>query len=138
GIYHSGVEIHGHEYCFGGHDYQNITGVFAVEAKVGPPGLLYKTSIHVGYTTLSEEAVEQTLKELSKDFVGPSYNLLTRNCNHFTDALIRRLVNTSAPRWINRAAKLGAMIPCMIPTEWVGPPELKPGKNRYQKEIYSL
>lgn len=45
GIYHSGVEICGKEYCFGGHEYKNITGVFAVEAKSGPPGLIFKYEI---------------------------------------------------------------------------------------------
>lgn len=42
GIFHSGVEVAGREYCFGGHEYENLTGVFAVEPKIGPPGVLFK------------------------------------------------------------------------------------------------
>lgn len=42
GIYHSGVEVAGREYCFGGHEYENLTGVFAVEPKIGPPGVIFK------------------------------------------------------------------------------------------------
>ncbi|KAL0096508.1 PPPDE putative peptidase domain-containing protein, partial [Phycomyces blakesleeanus] len=129
GIYHSGVEIHGHEYCFGGHEYEGITGVFVVEAKIGPPGVLFKQSIHMGCTELSDEAIGQVLKDLSKEFIGTSYNLLTRNCNHFTETLVQRLVKKPAPKWINRAAKLGTMFPCIIPTEWVEPPDLEAGRN---------
>lgn len=46
-----------------------------------------------------------------------------RNCNHFTSDFCRRLVGRSAPGWINRAAKIGTMFPCVVPTEWVEPPE---------------
>lgn len=42
GIYHSGIEIGDHEYCFGGHDYEHVTGVFMVQPKIGPQGLLFK------------------------------------------------------------------------------------------------
>lgn len=42
GIYHSGIEIGEHEYCFGGHDYEHVTGVFMVQPKIGPQGLLFK------------------------------------------------------------------------------------------------
>ncbi|SAL97918.1 hypothetical protein [Absidia glauca] len=124
GIYHSGVEICGKEYCFGGHEYKNITGVFAVEAKVGPPGLLFKQSISVGYTSLTNDQIHKLIQDISKDYVGTSYNLLTRNCNHFTDDLCVRLTGKHAPSWVNRAAKLGTMFPCVIPTEWIEPPDL--------------
>ncbi|KAI8069292.1 PPPDE putative peptidase domain-containing protein [Gongronella butleri] len=125
GIYHSGVEICGKEYCFGGHEFKDITGVFAVEAKVGPPGLLFKQSISIGHTRLSDEQIQQVIHDISKEYVGPTYNLLTRNCNHFTDEFCHRLTGKHAPSWINRAAKLGTMFPCVIPTEWVEPPELE-------------
>lgn len=42
GIFHSGVEIGEKEYCFGGHDVPNITGVFVVEPRVGIPELFLK------------------------------------------------------------------------------------------------
>jgi hypothetical protein len=41
GVFHSGVEINGAEYCYGGHPYE-FSGVFVVEPKVGPPGVLFK------------------------------------------------------------------------------------------------
>ncbi|KAI8384884.1 PPPDE putative peptidase domain-containing protein [Radiomyces spectabilis] len=130
GIYHSGVEIGGQEYCFGGHEYEYITGVFAVEAKVGPAELFFKQSIKMGYTHLADDEIAHVLQDISKEFVGTSYNLLTRNCNHFTDELCFRLTGKHAPGWINRAAKLGTMFPCVIPTEWIEPPACEAGATR--------
>ncbi|KAG0165291.1 hypothetical protein DFQ28_009701 [Apophysomyces sp. BC1034] len=125
GIFHSGVEICGREYCFGGHDYPNITGVFVVEPKVGLPELQLKQSINMGCTNLTQEEIIEVLSTISKEFTGSSYSLLMRNCNHFTEELVRRLTGKSVPLWINRAAKLGNMFPCVVPTEWVEPPEFE-------------
>ncbi|KAF7727409.1 hypothetical protein EC973_007573 [Apophysomyces ossiformis] len=78
----------------------------------------------MGYTTLSDNEIAHVLKEISKKFVGPSYNLLLRNCNHFTEELVFMLTKRHIPGWINRAAKLGTMFPCVIPSDWVEPPDL--------------
>lgn len=66
-----------------------------------------------------------TLKTLqvSEEFVGPSYNLLSKNCNHFTSRLCERLTNRSAPSWINRAASIGVALPCVVPREWIDAPD---------------
>jgi PPPDE putative peptidase domain len=48
---------------------------------------------------------------------------ITRNCNHFTADLCHRLTGKTVPGWINRAAKLGTMFPCVLPAEWIDPPE---------------
>ncbi|KAG2183311.1 hypothetical protein INT43_006316, partial [Umbelopsis isabellina] len=122
GIFHSGVEVNGSEYCYGGHPY-DFSGVFVVDPKVGPPGVLYKQSINMGYSNLDEEQITELIQTLSNEFAGNTYNLLNRNCNHFTAELSRRLTGKSIPGWINRAAKLGTMFPCVLPAEWVDPPE---------------
>ncbi|KAI8889924.1 DUF862-domain-containing protein, partial [Backusella circina FSU 941] len=124
GIFHSGVEVRGREYCFGGHDMPNMTGVFVIEPKIGIPELLFKRSIDMGTTDLTDKEVEDTLLQLSEEFAGNSYNLLTRNCNHFTEEFVKRLTGGSVPAWINRAARLGNMFPCVVPWEWIEPPEL--------------
>ncbi|KAF8966999.1 hypothetical protein BGZ46_000266 [Entomortierella lignicola] len=33
-----------------------------------------------------------------------------------------RLTGSRPPAWINRAAKLGTMFPCVVPQDWVEPP----------------
>lgn len=61
--------------------------------------------------------------QVSHQFLGTSYNLLTNNCNHFTSYLCDRLTSRPAPRWINRAASIGVALPCVVPRGWVAPPD---------------
>lgn len=55
--------------------------------------------------------------------MGTSYNLLTKNCNHFTSYLCEKLTSRPAPNWINRAASIGVALPCVVPREWIAPPD---------------
>ncbi|KAG0271172.1 hypothetical protein BGZ95_001064 [Linnemannia exigua] len=121
GVFHSGVEILDKEFNFGGHEY-NFTGVFCVEPKVGPPGVVFKETTLVGFTTKTDQEINQVIQTLSKEFTGDSYTLLTRNCNHFSSEMAYRLTGSRPPAWINRAAKLGTMFPCVVPQGWVEPP----------------
>ncbi|CAG8577179.1 2913_t:CDS:10, partial [Paraglomus occultum] len=122
GVFHTGVEVLGVEYNFGGHDY-DASGVFRMKPRLGPPNVTYKESIFMGYTKLNKEDVVKRMDELSKEWKGNSYNLLLRNCNHFTSEACRILVGKRAPGWINRAAKLGTLFPCVVPSGWIEPPE---------------
>jgi len=63
------------------------------------------------------------VRRVSDKFLGEGYNLLTRNCNHFTSALCEELVGRPAPGWLNRAASIGVAVPCVVPREWVDPPD---------------
>lgn len=63
------------------------------------------------------------MRSVSDEFQGTSYNLLTRNCNHFTSRLVQRLTGRSGPGWLNRAASIGVALPCVVPREWVEPPD---------------
>lgn len=55
--------------------------------------------------------------------MGPTYNLLTRNCNHFTSHLVTALTGQPAPQYLNRAASIGVSLPCIVPAGWIEPPE---------------
>ena len=61
--------------------------------------------------------------QASQEFQGTSYNLLTKNCNHFTSYLCEKLTGRVAPSWLNRAASIGVALPCVVPREWIAPPE---------------
>lgn len=67
--------------------------------------------------------IRRTL-QVSDQFLGPSYNLLTHNCNHFTSALCEKLTSKPAPAWLNRAASIGLALPCVVPREWISPPDI--------------
>ena len=48
--------------------------------------------------------VQQELAALQQAWQGCEYELLTRNCNHFCEALCARLQVPALPAWLNRAA----------------------------------
>ena len=122
-LLHSGVVVNGREYAYGGHDRPGLTGVYWTKPKTEPPGGTFKCEILHGFTLASEEEIDTALREASDEFLGTTYNLLTRNCNHFTSHICQKLTGTPAPGWLNRAASIGVALPCMVPKDWVEPPE---------------
>jgi deubiquitinase DESI2 len=117
------VVINGKEYAYGGHDHPGVTGVYWTEPKTEPPGGTFKVEILHGFTLASEEEIEAAIRSVSDEFMGTSYNLLTKNCNHFTARLCQKLTGTSSPGWLNRAASIGIAMPCIVPRDWIAPPE---------------
>jgi len=55
--------------------------------------------------------------------MGREYDLLSKNCNHFTNELCLELTGRRAPGWLNRAAGVGVKVPCVVPKEWICVPE---------------
>ncbi|KAI5839872.1 PPPDE putative peptidase domain-containing protein [Morchella snyderi] len=123
GLLHSGVVINDREYAFGGHDRRGLTGVYWTKPRTVPPGGTFRTEILHGFTYASEDEISEIIREASNEFLGPSYNLLTRNCNHFTSHLCMALTGQPAPAYLNRAASIGVALPCVVPAGWVEPPE---------------
>lgn len=46
---------------------------------------------------------------LREQFPPGSYHPVSKNCNHFSDALCKELVGAPIPTWINRPARIGGM-----------------------------
>ena len=88
-----------------------------------PPGGTYRCELLQGFTFRSPHELETIIKQVSQDFLGPSYNLLSNNCNHFTSHLCEKLTSKAAPNWLNRAASIGVALPCVVPREWIAPPD---------------
>ncbi|KAI5083180.1 hypothetical protein GOP47_0002923 [Adiantum capillus-veneris] len=105
GIFHSAVEVYDNEeWSFG---YCEIgSGVFSCPAKTNPM-YSYRESISLGKTSLCRSRVKQILLDLGREWPGYSYDLLSRNCNHFCDALCDRLGVQKFPAWVNRFAHAG-------------------------------
>ena len=122
-LLHSGVVINGREYAYGGHDHPGLTGVYWTKPKTEPPGGTFKCEILHGFTLACDEEIEAVIRSVSEEFRGTAYNLLTRNCNHFTSHLVKKLTGTPGPGWLNRAAAIGVAFPCVVPREWIEPPE---------------
>ncbi|KAK5168426.1 uncharacterized protein LTR77_006996 [Saxophila tyrrhenica] len=123
GLLHSGVVIRNKEYAYGGHNRRNVTGVYWTKPNFEPPGGTFRCSILQGFTFRTEAEIDAIVKEVSDEFLGTNYNLLTNNCNHFTNALCERLTSKPAPAWLNRAASVGLALPCVVPKEWIQPPD---------------
>ncbi|KAG6011805.1 hypothetical protein E4U43_008119 [Claviceps pusilla] len=122
-LLHSGVVINGKEYAYGGHDKRGATGVYWTKPKTEPPGGTFRCELLHGFTLASQEEIDSALRTASEEFLGTSYNLLTRNCNHFTSYLCQKLTGNPGPGWLNRAASIGVALPCVVPREWIQPPE---------------
>ena len=63
----------------------------------------------MGETKLSRKEIVSVIDKLREEFVGKSYNLTSRNCNHFSDRLVKELVGKGIPGWVNRAAGVGGV-----------------------------
>jgi len=113
GVYHSGVEVHGIEYAFGAHEYPS-TGIFEGEPKQSE-GFTFRKSILIGKTDLGPLEVRATMEQLSENYKGSSYNLITKNCNHFCDDTCIKLTGNPIPSWVNRLARIGFMCNCVLP-----------------------
>lgn len=113
------------DFSFGGHEHPNVTGVYSAPPCTPPPGARLRRVLRLGVAKCSPAEAAKIIAELGREYPGDGYHLLTRNCNHFTDAVLRRLLRRGLPRWCNRAAALGRAFPCLIPEEWTPGPEVK-------------
>ncbi|XP_057462759.1 uncharacterized protein LOC130752897 isoform X1 [Actinidia eriantha] len=115
GIFHSAVQMecvmdHGwqvygdEEWSFG--YCEQGTGVFSCPSGKNPM-YTYRECIVLGKTNFSIFKINQILRELSREWPGCSYDLLSKNCNHFCDEFCERLGVPKLPGWVNRFAHAG-------------------------------
>lgn len=127
GAYHTGVEVYGQEFAFGGGAAEG-TGVFIMPPR-SPRLMVYKTSIAIAETELTQYQIHERLMRLAREYTSASYHILNRNCNHFTHDLLMVLCNKPLPGWLNRAAFLAGFVPCLLPPELLEPPTAAAGDN---------
>ncbi|GAM82088.1 hypothetical protein ANO11243_000670 [Dothideomycetidae sp. 11243] len=128
------IPAHNVEYAFGGHAYPRLTGVYSTAPYTAPPGARHRRTLRMGTSACTPAEAAHVVAVLSADFPGTGYDLLTRNCNHFTDALLRKLLGSGLPAWCNRAAAIGVALPCIVPTDWVRTPGVETAEGTLVEE----
>lgn len=116
GIHHSGIEVHGDEWSFGGmqgggdQPPPTMSGVYSI-----PPGsagtgnaATFREAIVLGSVSKSSAEVKAIVDRLSQEFLAKDYNLSSRNCNIFSNALSLELLGVSIPGWVNRIARFAS------------------------------
>lgn len=103
GAFHSGVEVYGTEWAFGMTSDYWSTGVSG-NLPGHHPDHTFRETLSMGCTTLTQGQVMEILKEMTREWKGRTYDVLNRNCHHFSDELCRRLGVAGLPQWVNRLA----------------------------------
>ena len=121
GFYHTGIQVFDQEYSFASHESSG-TGVFECAPQNSFPEGTFRQSIELGVCTMSTKEIYSALDQLKSEFSGKSYNLLLRNCNHFSNEVSLKLLGTRIPGYINRMASIGSVFKCCIPAELLNGP----------------
>ncbi|RNA37182.1 desumoylating isopeptidase 2-like [Brachionus plicatilis] len=126
GIYHSGVEVYGVEYGYGGHPFP-FSGIFEMVPKdteeLGE-SFKFKESIEIGRTDFTKAEIEQIVALIGREFRGIDYHLINKNCNSFSSKFCQFLCGEDIPAWVNRLAYISTYVPFIeriIPREWISP-----------------
>uniref|UniRef100_A0A6T0WDF2 PPPDE domain-containing protein n=1 Tax=Alexandrium monilatum TaxID=311494 RepID=A0A6T0WDF2_9DINO len=108
GAFHTGVEVYGKEWSFG-FTSDGSSGIFSCPPRCCKTHA-YRESVHLGETELSQLDVEALLSELSSQWRGGHYDVLRRNCTHFSEELCRCLGVGPVPAWVGNIALAGRTV----------------------------
>ncbi|VDK58651.1 unnamed protein product [Gongylonema pulchrum] len=95
GVYHTGIEVYGVEYAYGGHPFA-FSGIFEntpKDAEELGENFKFKESILIGETDFTATDVKHLIQMLGHEYRGDKYHLISKNCNHFTAALAKVIKN---------------------------------------------
>eukprot|EP01017_Pseudomicrothorax_dubius_P027393 TRINITY_DN3149_c0_g1_i1.p1 TRINITY_DN3149_c0_g1~~TRINITY_DN3149_c0_g1_i1.p1 ORF type:complete len:232 (+),score=24.85 TRINITY_DN3149_c0_g1_i1:90-785(+) len=117
GAYHTGVQIYDVEFAYGSHNGSH-TGVYEIEPRSNTVGR-FRQSIFMGVCDKRIGEILDVIEEVKLEFIGCSYDVLTKNCNHFSAEFVRQLVGCTIPSYLNRLACVGKPLRCILPTPLV-------------------
>uniref|UniRef100_A0A6T1J9P0 PPPDE domain-containing protein n=2 Tax=Alexandrium monilatum TaxID=311494 RepID=A0A6T1J9P0_9DINO len=109
GVFHCGVEVFGGEWSYS----DTVTGAGAAIFCDRPrccPGHTYVESLAMGRTSLREFEFLSFIRASERDWTAERYDVLKRNCCHFSDYVCRRLGVGAIPLWAKSLADTGAAL----------------------------
>mmetsp|Transcript_123293 Transcript_123293/g.356253 ORF Transcript_123293/g.356253 Transcript_123293/m.356253 type:complete len:241 (-) Transcript_123293:39-761(-) len=113
GVFHCGVEVYGQEWSFSsigdGFLSASMTGVFSSLPRKCV-GHLYRKSVPMGRTTMFKDGVDELIRLMAREWPVNGYDLLRRNCCHFSNELCLELGVGPIPQWILHLAGAAAAI----------------------------
>lgn len=89
---HTGIVVYGNEYFFGG-------GIQVLPVGNTPYGTPMRT-VELGETHVPKDVFEMYLDEIRPRYTAETYNLLTHNCNNFSNEVSQFLVGKEIPSYI--------------------------------------
>lgn len=106
GIWHTGIVVFGNEYYFGGGIQCLRAGVFAASQNMQPVEV-----IDLGLTSRTQQELEAFLRSVSDRFTMQTYDLLTNNCNNFSDTVAKFLLDRGIPEYIVNLPQIALSTP---------------------------
>jgi PPPDE putative peptidase domain len=98
--------------------------------------------IYVGQTMATRQQVRDHFKVLQQEYLGPSYNVLDRNCNHFTAHFVQWLTGRPLPDYVNRIMEVAKKVRVCLPSTYKkdlrdteAPPEYESHKRRIPQPL---
>jgi len=124
-IYHTGVLVYGFEYWFGGQLFQNeppMSRIFGEPLKTSKSGLKLSQypdaatkglmTFHLGHTlNTRQETIEYLNNVLQKQYTRETYDVLTHNCNSFSDDLVFFLTGNRIPEMVRHLPEMAMNAP---------------------------
>ena len=151
GVYHSALQVGKYEFAYGGNAAVADSGIY-INAPRRNSSFIFKCSIPVCYEPDVGERVAPPVCELTKfeiftvliprmgqRYRADQYDILTKNCNHFTDDLLKTLTagRFSMPSWINRLANIGSIFHCVVPRRYLNRQPVEGSEQADESDVIS-
>lgn len=122
GFYHSGIEVHGVEYSYGGCGDPNYEGTgLTCGAPRSAMGCKWRLQVPLGRCSWDPVEIADVIAEMANSWQARDYHVLKKNCNDFCKSLSKHLTSNADtfPAFINALAEgktcsLLALIPYIL------------------------
>ncbi len=111
--------------------YVLVSGIFRHEPQ-DAPGAKFRCSVSMGKLEGGTRAIDDAVYQLREEFGPNDYNILSRNCNHFSNAFCMALIDQPTPAWVNRVANIGSYFSCLFPPQMLGDAPVNEGGGNYK------